>query len=90
MERKNIIQAVIACVVGLLIYALCVAIDLFGFAKYFAQCDNGYTVWQYNPGAFSSYIYEIRTGIIRVDSGLRFREIKDFLDENNCIILGGG
>ncbi len=59
MERKNIIQAIIACAVGLLIYAICVSISLFGFAHEYAQCDDGYSIWRENPGAFSSFLTKL-------------------------------
>ncbi len=84
IEKKNVIQAIIACVVGLLIYALCVAIDLNWYAEKYAVCDGGYTVWRINPAAFLSYRYEIRTGIVRLDTWLTWNETRDFFNDNHC------
>ncbi len=78
----------IACVVvflGLAILAIW-AIWMFGAAELTAKCDNGLTVWRRNPGAASSYIYEVRDGITIIKSDLRMKELHEY----SCVFLGGG
>lgn len=55
-----------------------------------AECDDGFTIWRRNPGAFSSYIYEIREDGIAIQSGLRYRNLESFLSEHGCLFLDGG
>lgn len=86
-RKRNLVKAAIACGVALAIMILCASMSLFLFSEKFADCDNGYTVWRVNPGAFSGYIYEVRSGIIRAQRGLYWKHVKGFLDENNCKIL---
>ena len=88
----------------LFVTAICIVICMVaigGFAAYLlwgwklkteqhAICNDDYTIWRQNPGAWSSYIFEIRKGNERVESGLRSRDIRDFLVEHNCKVLGGG
>lgn len=61
---------------------------MFNFAELTAKCDNGFTIWRRNPGAFSSYIYEIRDGITLVETGLRTQYLKDLPEEYSCRFLG--
>lgn len=87
VEKKNVIQAVIACIVGLAIYALCVAISLHAYTDEFARCDDGYTIWRINQSAFSSAMYEIRSGIVRIDWEYNWQNYRPFMREHNCKMM---
>ncbi len=63
---------------------------LFGLAELAAKCDDGFTIWRRNPGAWSSYIYEIRDGVTLIETDLRSKDLNDFSHEHHCVFLGGG
>lgn len=55
-----------------------------------AQCDNDVTIWRRNPGAFSSYRYEVRGGDKASGIHLTFKQLDDYVDTSHCRFLGGG
>lgn len=87
--KKWIILGVGVCVMIFMV-SLVWGIWTFVLAERHADCDGGLSVWRRNPAAFSSYVYEIRDGVIPIETGLRSKQLKDFLRENNCLVLGGG
>lgn len=56
----------------------------------YAVCDNNYSIWRRNPGAWSGYVYEIRDGVVPIETGLRTSQLKDRLKDQHCLVLGGG
>ena len=84
--KRIITLGIIIGAVGLFILAIW-TLWMFKFAELFATCDNNLTVWQRNPGAGSSYKYEIRDNITILKSGLRNKDLDNFLKDNHCTIL---
>ncbi len=82
------VVVVVFCVVALFCYM--VWGWMLELAELAAECDSGRTVWRRNPGAFSSYVYEIRDGKKTIETGLRMKQLDDFLGDDHCTFLGGG
>lgn len=83
------------CIFGvvLLVVTLSCAYLLWGWVlkpELTAECDNGITIWRRNPGAFSSYRYEVRGGDKASGIHLTFTELDDYVDTSHCRFLGGG
>lgn len=83
------------CVFGVifLVVALFCAYMLWGWMlkpELAAKCDNGVTIWRRNPGAFSSYRYEVRGGDKASGIKLTFKELDDYVDTSHCLFLDGG
>ncbi len=55
-----------------------------------AECDNNVTIWRRNPGAFSSYRYEVRGGDKASGIKLTYKQLDDYVDTSRCHFLGGG
>lgn len=94
MNKRMIFRILCVFGVAVLVIMLFGAYVLWGWmvvpAELTARCDNGVTIWRRDPGAFSSYRYEIRdsTGIIATK--LTFNQLKDRLGVSQCLFLGGG
>ncbi len=56
----------------------------------YASCDGNYSIWRRNPGAFSSYIYEVRDGVVPIKTGLHTEQMEDFSNKYHCLSLEGG
>lgn len=85
----------ILCVFGIifLVVALSFAYLLWGWTlrpELAAKCDNGVTIWRRNPGAWSSYRYEVRGGDKTSGIYLTFSQLDDYVDAGSCLFLGGG
>ncbi len=82
----------VACILGLivLVVALSIAWALWGWMlkpELAARCDNGVTIWRRDPGAFSSYRYEVRGGEKKSGIYLTRKELKDYVDTSHCLFL---
>lgn len=55
-----------------------------------ARCDNGVTIWRRNPGAYSSYLYEVRGGDRKSGIKLSSSQLDDYVNTSLCLFLDGG
>lgn len=55
-----------------------------------AECDDSVTIWRRNPGAWSSYRYEVRGGDKASGIHLTRSQLSDYVDTSHCRFLEGG
>ena len=92
MDKRTIIIVLVILAVSVIIPISAAVWLLYGWkivpADLYYTCKDGYSVYQRDPGAWSSYIYELHDekGHI-VEDNLRTRHLRDIDNEHDCTLI---